>query len=65
LLLARVPGARNQPQEQRGVVEREAGGDIERDKRSTGALLALGWTVVRIWEHESLDAAVLRAEDAI
>lgn len=32
--------------------------NIARDKRTRQALEALGWTVVRIWEHESPDLAV-------
>src|SRR6266568_6153968 len=33
--------------------------NVERDRAADAALLAAGWGVVRIWEHESLDAAVL------
>lgn len=32
--------------------------NVERDRRNTTALRELGWTVVRVWEHEPLDAAV-------
>jgi DNA mismatch endonuclease (patch repair protein) len=31
-----------------------------RDRRADAALQECGWTVVRIWEHESADAAVRR-----
>lgn len=30
-------------------------GTIDRDKRVTAALEALGWTVIRVWEHEIKD----------
>ena len=30
----------------------------DRDARNTAALLASGWCVLRLWEHEPLDAAV-------
>jgi DNA mismatch endonuclease, patch repair protein len=39
--------------------------NIARDLRNTEALVALGWTVVRIWEHEHVDLAVLRVMEAI
>jgi DNA mismatch endonuclease, patch repair protein len=32
--------------------------NIERDRAADAALAAAGWTVVRVWEHESLDAAI-------
>jgi DNA mismatch endonuclease (patch repair protein) len=32
--------------------------NVERDRAADAALLAAGWQVVRIWEHEHLDAAV-------
>jgi DNA mismatch endonuclease (patch repair protein) len=31
---------------------------VERDARATRVLGETGWTVVRVWEHEPLDAAV-------
>lgn len=33
--------------------------NVERDRAADAALLAAGWGVVRIWEHETIDAAVL------
>lgn len=35
-------------------------GNVERDRRADRELLAAGWTVLRIWEHESIDAATDR-----
>jgi DNA mismatch endonuclease, patch repair protein len=32
--------------------------NVERDRAADAALLAAGWQVVRIWEHEPLDAGV-------
>jgi DNA mismatch endonuclease, patch repair protein len=32
--------------------------NVERDRLADAALSAAGWDVVRVWEHESLDAAV-------
>jgi DNA mismatch endonuclease, patch repair protein len=39
--------------------------NIERDRRNTRALEALGWTVVRVWEHENSDDAVSRIQAAV
>ncbi len=32
--------------------------NVERDRAADAALDSAGWTVVRLWEHESVDAAV-------
>jgi DNA mismatch endonuclease, patch repair protein len=32
--------------------------NVERDRNADAALDLAGWTVIRLWEHESLDAAV-------
>jgi DNA mismatch endonuclease (patch repair protein) len=32
--------------------------NVERDRAADAALAAAGWSVVRVWEHESLEAAV-------
>lgn len=32
--------------------------NVERDRKVTSALMAAGWDVVRVWEHESLTAAI-------
>ena len=34
--------------------------NVKRDRRTTHAFEELGWTVVRIWEHEDLESAVDR-----
>ncbi len=39
--------------------------NIERDRRNTRALEALGWTVVRVWEHEDAEDAVARIQTAV
>lgn len=37
----------------------------ERDRRTTAELAELGWTVIRIWEHEDPANAVNRIEGAL
>jgi DNA mismatch endonuclease (patch repair protein) len=37
----------------------------ERDAQVNELLAAAGWTVVRIWEHETIDAAADRVESAV
>ena len=32
--------------------------NVERDRRADAVLMAAGWRVIRIWEHEPLDVAV-------
>jgi DNA mismatch endonuclease, patch repair protein len=39
--------------------------NVERDRRADKLLNQAGWTVIRVWEHESLDAAVGRVEEAV
>jgi DNA mismatch endonuclease (patch repair protein) len=37
----------------------------ERDATVNATLAEAGWTVVRIWEHEEIDAAADRVEKAV
>jgi DNA mismatch endonuclease, patch repair protein len=39
--------------------------NVERDRAADAALAAAGWAVVRIWEHETVDAAVAAVIDAL
>ncbi|GLW30114.1 hypothetical protein Areg01_30540 [Actinoplanes regularis] len=39
--------------------------NMERDGKANAALQDAGWTVVRVWEHESLEAAVLTVRAAL
>ena len=39
--------------------------NVERDARNTAWLTDAGWTVVRIWEHENLAAAMERVTAAL
>ena len=39
--------------------------NIARDERVTERLEAVGWTVIRIWEHEDPDGAAERIENAV
>lgn len=32
--------------------------NVERDRRNTAALMAAGWTVLRLWEHEPIETMV-------
>lgn len=38
---------------------------VARDAQQTAALLEAGWSVVRIWEHEQLEASIVRVMDAV
>lgn len=40
-------------------------GNVDRDRRADSALEAAGWTVVRVWEHEPVDEAAARVEEAL
>jgi DNA mismatch endonuclease, patch repair protein len=39
--------------------------NVERDRAADAALTAAGWSVVRVWEHESLEAAVAAVVSAL
>jgi len=39
--------------------------NVERDRAADAALGAAGWIVVRLWEHESLEAAVAAVAKAV
>ena len=39
--------------------------NVERDRAADAALLAAGWQVVRVWEHETLDAALAAVLSAL
>jgi len=39
--------------------------NVERDRTADAALSAAGWNVVRVWEHESLEAAVATVVTAL
>lgn len=40
-------------------------GNVRRDREQTTKLESLGWTVLRFWEHEPLDAALGAVERAV
>lgn len=40
-------------------------GNVARDRRADAALTEAGWTVVRIWEHESLEGALAKVACAV
>lgn len=39
--------------------------NMERDRAADAALAAAGWQVVRVWEHEPLDAAIAAVVTAL
>lgn len=39
--------------------------NVERDRETDAALIAAGWRVVRVWEHEDPAAAVARIEQEL
>lgn len=39
--------------------------NVDRDRRANEALAEAGWTVVRIWEHETIECAVDLVEQAL
>jgi DNA mismatch endonuclease (patch repair protein) len=39
--------------------------NVERDRAADAALAAAGWEVVRVWEHEPLEAAVTAVVEAL
>ncbi len=39
--------------------------NVERDRAADAALTAAGWSVVRVWEHESVEAAVSAVVSAL
>lgn len=39
--------------------------NVDRDRRNTAALESLGWTVMRVWEHEAPEVAVARIADLL
>jgi DNA mismatch endonuclease, patch repair protein len=39
--------------------------NVERDRLADAALMAAGWNVVRVWEHESLEGAVAAVVSAL
>lgn len=39
--------------------------NVERDRVADDALSSAGWTVVRVWEHEPVNAAVAKVVEAI
>lgn len=53
------------PASNREFWEAKIGGNRERDQRQTAVLEDAGWTVLRVWEHESVDDALTRVIAAL
>lgn len=41
------------------------GRNVQRDRENDAALAAAGWLVIRVWEHESPNAAAARVAAAV
>lgn len=53
------------PTANRGYWAAKLQGNAARDRRNDEALTAVGWRVIRVWEHESLEVAVDRIGSAL
>jgi DNA mismatch endonuclease (patch repair protein) len=54
----RCPQHGQMPRANRGYWEPKLARNVERDRQADVMLGAAGWTVVRVWEHETLEASV-------
>jgi len=55
----------NTPETNRGYWEPKLRRNRERDREATAALIAEGWVVVRVWEHEPPKGAATTVETAV
>src|SRR5271156_3862934 len=53
------------PRSNEAFWQEKLGRNQQRDAAVNEALAAEGWTVVRIWEHEEIEAAADRVEEAV
>lgn len=53
------------PKSNRAFWEPKLRANVERDARQTKRLRDEGWVVIRIWEHEPVEEAVTRVQDAV
>lgn len=60
----RCPAHATSPKHNGGWWQAKLQANVDRDQRQTDALLAAGWTVLRVWEHEPTSAAADRVEAA-
>lgn len=58
----RCPDHGNTPRSNRQWWDSKLAANVDRDRASDAALRARGWSVIRIWEHESPDEAAERIE---
>lgn len=61
----RCPEHWNQPVNNAEFWRQKIGHNVERDRETDQRLTEAGWRVIRIWEHEPIDAAVERVTAAI
>ncbi len=60
----RCPLHATAPKNNGGWWQHKLQANVDRDQRQTDALLADGWTVLRIWEHDAAPVAADRVEAA-
>ena len=53
------------PTTNRAYWEPKLTNNVERDRRIDAALVAQGWTVIRIWEHDAVDSAATVVQQAL
>lgn len=61
----RCPEHGTAPRANREWWEQKLDRNVERDRDTDERLAAAGWLVVRIWEHDAVDEAVIRIEHAV
>lgn len=59
------PSHASMPKTNRDFWRAKLNRNVERDRETNEMLLAAGWSVLRIWEHEDPDTAVARVIDAV
>lgn len=61
----RCPTHATTPKANRGYWQAKFDRNVARDRRNDEALAAAGWTVVRVWEHQSVEEAADEVEAAL
>lgn len=61
----RCPEHGTSPASNTAYWEAKLAGNVARDRRNDAALIAAGWDVLRIWEHEPPECAAARVAAAV
>ena len=61
----RCPEHGSEPRANRDWWEQKLDRNVQRDRDTDARLLAAGWAVVRVWEHEPVDVAAARVEQTV